>query len=723
MKQGSPPEGLSTCAPADLVKLIWGERASLSASEMSLLGVASMEEAYENFVRVRWINFSDFDVCSLRVSGPGGDEVPYRSVTFQRLLPRTFFIPWSRSDARFDLKQAVTGLLKIGGMQDEGVEQTLNLSEINQRCEGGETLSMEKLNGKACVVWVRSWAGVPILGVGSKTVTSPSCCLDISRPLLGELGWKDWVVLHLTRLKEETKRADDDQVVRSILRCVLSRLSGMDEVSIRRWVDLLKSGVTLCGELEEGGRHIIPSGHRTVFFCASRLTHGGVSLDHPLKTLAFLEEVGFQSQDELGSVREPFQSLSAQPRSLQLGTSLREGSVRYFLSPAGEVVAAMKIKDPHYMFYRKLRNAMISSVETPRELLKRLGRSTKDPYYLNCLREAGIPEDFTQVMMRAAASFLAWFVAEPDLGHQFKLAGFNLEQVGLGALITRWRNQYSNARLGEYHHARLYPEFYRFPEEWVTRPTGGRRIAMLALHGAQGSGKSTLSQAATHTFNLRNQADREGVNPIGLALPAEQDPLQNKRSYLTWLERAVLAELRGWLRSMGYLSEPDDALPHALLEPLTWERVSPGKPGARFIQLLEGLCASYEAALRLLGHIDSAQPLLIVNARCNQDYQATQRWTGWLEEQECVGLATLRLSAPIEVLRARILGRGREGDEILATEPLERVYEQVQSLRYIDRELDATEPTEALVSQTLPLFEVALNRVHDQWQVLRVSLR
>ena len=126
-------------------------------------------------------------------------------------------------------------------------------------------------------------------------------------------------------------------------RYTLKRLAQMEDHHIGALIKRLCGGVTLCGELEEGGKHIVPTLERTVYFAASLLTPSGVELESPVQTLEWLDEISFQREGELTLRRDPFVPLRAQPSSLELSSGLREGEVRYFLSPDQRVVAAMKI--------------------------------------------------------------------------------------------------------------------------------------------------------------------------------------------------------------------------------------------------------------------------------------------------------------------------------------------------------------------------------------------
>ena len=612
-------------------------------------------------------------------------------------------------------------------------------------------MSIEKANGKACVFWVKYWASRWVMGFGSKTSVDPHLCYEITAPLDGAISWSKWVAHRLAELggpediepiasfgkpaqAEQRKR---NEIIEQIARYTFQRLTRMNDIQVTQLIQFLQDGATLCGELEEGGKHIVPTPKRVVYFVASRYTPSGIKLDSPIEVAELLHDVDFQSHGELAFKREPFQPLLAQPRSLQLSSSLIEGSVRYFLDRQGVVVATMKIKDPHYMFYRKLRNSMGSSATTPLGVLRKLIRGTRDSYYQRCLHEAGIPTDFSQVMLRSAAGFLYWFTQQEDLGHKFKLAGFMPHQMGLGALMMRWRNTMGEPRLGDYEHVVEHPEYYRVPHDWAQRTSGGKRVAMLALHGAQGSGKSTLSIALCRAFNESlNREDKQqssAVNTQGetqrlnaLALPAEQDPLQRKHDYLQWLDDAVWPEGRGWLKAHR-ISHADE-LPIEITAPLAWDSVCVGKSSTRFVKLLDGLYQTYVAALTMAHHAQGyegtlssdqlahSSPIVIVNARCNQNHQAVQRWETWLGESSYAGLATARLNAPIALLSERVQSRGRKGDDQLLGEVLQLTHSQVERCKGIDCELDASRPISELVDACLPLLSLAVDRVHEQWR-------
>jgi len=731
--------------------MLWGEQLQLNTHELEHTEFSSSEELLNRYAYTRWIKLPQIDLCSFTLRGVMGDEEVYKCPTLKRLIPRTYIVPWNRAEQRFDHTQAITGLTKIAGMQDEGVHQVLNIEEINTRCAHGERVSIEKANGKACVFWVKYWASEWVLGFSSKTSVDPQLCYKITAPLYGEVSWSMWVSTHLAELgvgedfepiaefakPVEAEQRPRNEIIEQIARYTFQRLARMSDLQVADLIQFLQDGATLCGELEEGGRHIVPTLKRVVYFVASRFTPVGITLDSPIEVSDLLHDLGLQTHGELAFKREPFQPLLAQPRSLQLSSSLIEGSVRYFLDAQGVVVSTMKIKDPHYMFYRKLRNSMGSSAKTPLGVLRKLIRGTRDSYYQRCLHEAGIPTDFSQVMLRSAAGFLYWFTQQEDLGDKFKLAGFMPHQIGLGALMMRWREAIGEPHLGDYTHVVAFPEYYQIPEDWVQRASGGRRVAMLALHGAQGSGKSTLSIALCQAFNRslnlesldlsvtsQTREDAQQVNP--LALPAEQDPLQRKRDYLQWLDDAVWPELRAWLTDHDLT--PGDDLPATVTAPLAWHIVCTGKSSTRFVKLLGALYQSYVASLTLVyqarGHegalsselLAQSSPIVIVNARCNQNHQATQRWETWLGETSYAGLATARLNAPISLLNARIQSRGRKGDDRLMDEVLPLTHAQVARCTGIDLELDATRPTSDLVDECLPLLYLAVDRVHEQWR-------
>lgn len=755
-----PPARLGVSS-ASLLRELWDDQLTLTERESELLRAEGDDlEAFLNrYARVRWISLypAQVSLCSFSLKGGMGDEVVYRYSTLKRLIPRTYLVPWDRERESFDHKQAITGLTKIAGMQDEGVHQVLDIDDINTRCLGGEVVSLEKANGKACVFWVKRFGGRWTLGFGSKTAVDPEHCYDLADPFNARYSWREWVESRLAELRESPPpQVKQRAIIKGVALHTLTRMSQMSEPSIAQLISYLKRGVTLCGELEEGGRHVIPTAHRVVYFAASRLTESGVKLDSPIATAEWLNQLKFQNLAELDSRRSPFTPLKAQPSSLQLSTSRREGSVRYFLDAQGEVIATMKIKDPHYMFYRKLRNAMGSSAQTASEILRRLSRSSRDSYYQRCLREAHIPHDFSAVMLRASARFLWWFTQQPDLGEQFKLAGYDPDQIGLGALMSRWRDSEGEPSLGDYDHVITHPERYELPQAWCQPAQGAGRVAMLALRGAQGSGKTTLSIALCEAFNHAELASSSLHSPQGekgekgdnrektdqstfarLALPAEQDPLQKRRGYEAWLERAIWPQFRRWLKHHG-VKLIGDRLPEALTAPLHWSLVIVGKPSARFPQLLTALCASYQVALersiselptasqahdqahsqssvRLKDLLEEAPPLVIVNARCNQNAQATRRWEEWLNDRASAGLVIARLSAPIETLSARVRARGREGDEALLGEVLNRTSAQVSTGVPPDLELDASQPLSHLVAECLPALDLALERVRDQW--------
>ena len=742
------PETLRDVSPAQLLQRLWGDRLSVDVHELEYTQASSLVEVLDRYARVRWINLPHVDLCSFTLRGVMGDDEVYKFPTLKRLIPRTYIVPWDRAQQRFDHAQAITGLTKIAGMQDEGVHQILNISEINTRCVGGETVSVEKANGKACVFWVKRWASRWLLGFGSKTSVDSQLCYEITAPLQGLTTWTSWVAERLDEFSRseplrpiaqfkrppEVDQRDKNDIIEKIARYTLLRLAKMDETQVARLIQFLSEGATLCGELEEGGRHIVPTLKRAVYFVASRFTPSGITLDSPIKIAELLHELNFQSSEELALNRAPFRALSGQPRSLQLSSSLIEGSVRYFLDASGGVVATMKIKDPHYMFYRKLRNAMGSSAQTARGILRRLVRGTRDKYYQKCLREAEIPSDFSHVMVRAAASFLYWFTRQEDLGQQFKLAGFMPHQIGLGALMERWRLEIKQPRLGDYTHVIAQPECYQVPETWAQRAPGGERVAMFVLHGAQGSGKSTLSLALCQAFNQESMSARspesetqEGSLSITpLALPVEQDPLQRKREYIEWLERAILPHLSSWLTAHQAMS--DETLPESIRAPLAWDIVGTGKPNVKFMKLLDGVYRSYLAALTLIhrsrGHPEpltieqqlNAPPLILVNARCNQSHQATQRWEMWLEEKAYAGRSSARLNAPVALLNERVSARGRRGDDQLLGQVIQLTHDQVTRCAGVDLELDATRPIDELVLECLPALHLSMNRVHEQWR-------
>ena len=111
--------------------------------------------------------------------------------------------------------------------------------------------------------------------------------------------------------------------------------------------------------------------------------------------------------------------------------------------------------------------------------------------------------------------------------------------------------------------------------------------------------------------------------------------------------------------------------------------------------------------------VDLKPTLVIINARCNQSEQATQRWQEWLVQQPYSGQASVRLNVPLSILRERINQRGREGDDRLVGEPVEWTLNQVMSLHHMDLELDATLATAQLVEQCLPIAQLAIDRIDE----------
>ena len=716
VEKGSIPQILEGLKASELVDLIWGDQLIITPSELMLHQAKSREELLNRYLRVKWFNLDQYDLCSIRVSGPRGDDEVYQIKSIQKLLPRTFIVPWLREEERLDVDQSITGLTKIAGMQDEGIDQVIDIEAVNISCLGGEVISVEKANGKACVCWVKRLAGEWTLGFGSKTAIDQEHLYVISAPLHGELSWLDWIE---QQLKECSHASKQEGIITQVAWHTLSRLAKMSPVKIAQFIDDLMGGLTLCGELEEGGRHVVPNKNRVVYFVGSTLTREGIKLDSPLSTIERLAELGFQTYGELAMERVPFSPLRASPSSLELSPGLKEGRVRYFMSARGEVIATMKIKDPHYMFYRKLRNAMCSSADSAPAVLKRLEKSIRDSYYRACLRRAGLPADFNQEMMRSAGSFLAWFIADPQLGEQFQLAGFQGGQIGLGALLERWRADLGVEQLGEYSHLIAHPQCYHVPEGWLDLSAHGE-IAMIALHGAQGSGKTTLSRVLSQRYTQRSlkeaRLSTSQTHLAHLCVAVEQDPLQKKRFFTEWLEEHLFPLLTLWLTEQDYpLNE--DALPPTITSILTWERLGEGRAGAKFIVLLDLLCLVYDELIKLIESRRredlprlTPRPIILINARCNQNYQATQSWRAWLDQKAKGGLSTIRLNAPLELLRERINKRGRHDDHELIGDPVERTLAQVNIQRYIDLELDANLPIEALVEKSLALVDLALER-------------
>ena len=274
----------------------------------------------------------------------------------------------------------------------------------------------------------------------------------------------------------------------------------------------------------------------------------------------------------------------------------------------------------------------------------------------------------------------------------------------------------------------------------ATVPKGGERIAMVVFYGAQGSGKSTLSKALMTHFNTRQSSRKRelfhsqelqshAVQRIKyLSLAVEQDPLQKKKLYQNWLEQTIYPELRNWLAEHQALTA-DQQIPNEFTSLITWQRLGQGKAGKLFINLLDNLCELYHRAVIRISqsyHLDLSDessikefpPLIILNARCNQNKQATHGWESWLDTKAYSSLAYLRLNLPLDVLRERIKKRGRFNDEILIGRPVEQTLTQVQQQRYVDLELDGTLMTNELVQQAFPIFDLVVKRMHQNCQIL-----
>ncbi len=716
---------------------IWGCLPQISAYDLRRLRCTSAREVLDQNLKVKWIHCEHFDLCSLRISGPRGDDELYRIPDIKRLLPRTFIVPWNRHKQEFDLSQAITGLVKIAGMQDEGTQQILDLAYINQHCQGGQKISVEKANGKACSLWLKRFNGIEYLGFSSKTYAEPEFIYPLPQTERNASNLIDWVkeIFHsLTKLKQ-SETPEQSPIIQAVAYYSFKRLHNMSALQLEQFFTYLRSGITLCGELEEGGKHVIPTAKRVVFFAGSLLAGETIQITSPLACRQQLAHYGLQAQDELASTSEAFYPLNAQPSALALGQGLREGCVCYFLNPEGQVIASMKVKDPHYMFYRKLRNAMCSSAKTSQEILHRLVKSARDPYYLSCLKTAQIPADFSSKMLRSAASFLAWFEAQDDLGQDFDLAGFQGQQHGLGALIQRWRQAKQQACLGEYQHIKAHPDAYTFPQAWCEKPAHGQPVAMLSFHAAQGSGKTTLSRLLAHSFNqqvLSLVHHTQKMSSFALAL--EQDPLQKKKTYIAWLESSIYPKVKAWLNAHLYCEShpfprflPHDELPKEITASLAWSALGEGRTGRKFLKLLDHVVECFKCMqthvkqahatpTQSLGRSDAEIPkLLIINARCNQNQQANQGWQSWLEQQAISGHASLRLSAPLETLNTRISQRNREGDEALIGAVVETTHREVSELAYVDQDLDASQELAELLKQSLVCANLALQRVDERW--------
>ena len=714
---------------------IWGQLPKIPADDLQRLRCQTVEEVLNQNLKIKWIHSEFFDLCSLRINGSRGDGELYRISDIKRLVPRTFIVPWSRQKQMFDLSQAITGLIKIAGMQDEGTQQILDLEYINHYCQGGQKVSVEKANGKACSIWLKQLNGKEYLGFSSKSYADPRFIYPLPQLLKSTHSMLKWVTGHFEALLQ-AKRSDNQDpfsLIQAIAYYSFKRLKEMKTEGLIQFFDYLRLGITLCGELEEGGQHVIPTARRVVYFVGSTSEPNGIEISSPLACRQQLAKFGFQTWDELYSCSEAFTQLIAHPSALQLGDTLREGSVDYFLSPQGQVVASMKVKDPHYMFYRKLRNAMCSSAQSCQEVLHKLMKSIRDPYYLSCLKAAEIPTDFNAKMLRGAACFLAWFSEQNDLGQNFDLAGFQEKQRGLGALLERWKKANNMSQFGEYQHLKAHTELYHFPQNWCEQPSYALPIAMLSFHAPQGSGKTTLSHLLTQRFNLQNLTQQQSGVFSHFALALEQDPLQNKKSYMVWLESSIYPEIKAWLNA-HFQSEHHhypkflvhDKLPTEIINSLAWTNLGEGRTGRKFIRLLDNVVQCFNSMMAWSASqskLKSVEPtesskaakLLIINARCNQTHQATQAWTQWLEQQSRSGHASLRLNVPIAILENRIRQRGRENDSELLGTILESTYREVQEIVYVDQDLDGTQSLENLLEASLKVAHLALERVDERW--------
>ena len=715
---------------------IWGQLPKIPADDLQRLRCQTVEEVLNQNLKVKWIHSELFDLCSLRISGPRGDGELYRISDIKRLVPRTFIVPWSQQKQDFDQSQAITGLIKIAGMQDEGTQQILDLEYINHHCQGGYKVSVEKANGKACSIWLKQLNGKEYLGFSSKNYADPRFIYPLPQLLSSTHSMLKWVTGHFEVLLQ-AKRSDDLDplsLIQAIAYYSFKRLKEMTHEDLIEFFDYLRSGITLCGELEEGGKHVIPTARRVVYFVGSTFKPNGIEISSPLACRQQLAQFGFQTLDELYSSSEAFTQLIAQASALQLGDTLREGSVDYFLSPQGQVVASIKVKDPHYMFYRKLRNAMCSSAQSSQDILHRLMKSIRDPYYLSCLKTAGISADFNSKMLRGAACFLAWFSDQKDLGQNFDLAGFQAKEIGLGALLARWKQANNEPAFGEYPHLKTQTRLYTFPQTWCEQTRHTLSVAMLSFHGAQGSGKTTLSRLLAQRFNQHSLTFKVADRFCPLALALEQDPLQKKKTYVSWLENSIYPEIKAWLNAhtqSEHHTYPTfsvhDKLPLEIVSALAWSKLGDGRTGRKFIRLLDHVTHCFTVMINWSTLQSKTRPtesttesikaakLLIINARCNQNHQATQAWAQWLEQQHISGHASLRLNAPIEILEKRIQHRKRENDEELLGDIVASTHREVQDIVYVDQDLDATQSLESLLEASLKIAHLALERVDERW--------
>lgn len=129
MTQAYVPSSLVHHTPSELYVMIWGQLPHFTPTELLDLRCQHAKEVLDRFLKIRWANLGEVDLCSLRISGPYGDDEIYKARALVRYLPRTFIVPWSESKQSFDSNQAVTGLTKIAGMQDEGTQQVLDTTD------------------------------------------------------------------------------------------------------------------------------------------------------------------------------------------------------------------------------------------------------------------------------------------------------------------------------------------------------------------------------------------------------------------------------------------------------------------------------------------------------------------------------------------------------------------------------------------------------------------
>ena len=160
---------------------------------------------------------------------------------------------------------------------------------------------------------------------------------------------------------------------------------------------------------------------------------------------------------------------------------------------------------------------------------------------------------------------------------------------------------------------------------------------------------------------------------------------------------------------------------------LAWSKLGEGRTGRKFIRLLDHVKHCFTAMVNWsrsqskVRSIESntesikAAKLLIINARCNQNHQATQAWTHWLEQQHISGHASLRLNVPVEILERRIQHRKRENDEELLGGIIASTYREVQEIVYVDQDLDGTQSLELLLKESLEVAQLALKRIDERW--------